>query len=106
MKLTIVYDRTYPTSKWIMKKSNVGKKYLCGIVDFKDDFNGATQFWLERLAAKVDKTKKETEWLNTSIKLSTDTFRELNIQEYIKLSNMLKKVGAKYNKKKDEFIKT
>jgi hypothetical protein len=104
MELTIVYDRINPTEKWIMKKSNIGKKYLCGIVNFKDDFNEATQFWLTHLTAKADKTRKETEWTNTSSKLPTDTFRELNMQEYIKLSNMLKKVGAKYNKKKDEFI--
>lgn len=104
MELTIVYDRIRPTEKWMMKKSNIGENYLCGIVNFKDDFNGVTKIWLEQLAIKADKTKKEEEWGRTSIKLPTDTFRELNIQEYMKLSNMLKKVGAKYNKKKNEFI--
>jgi len=105
MEFTIVYNRLNPIEKWIMKKSNIGKKCLCGIVNFKDDFNGVNNFWLERLVWKADKTKKETEWANTSIKLTTDAYRELNIHEYIKLSNIFKKVGVKYNKKKDKFIK-
>lgn len=39
----------------------------------------------------------------TMIKLDDDTYERLSIEEYIKLSDVLKRIGQRFNKKKGEF---
>lgn len=112
MELTVVYDNECPCQKWIMRKCNIGQKYLCGIVDFRDEVmkrnlkqaDYSMQPWviaLEKDQRNVDERKR----MGNSRIIPSDTFRQLNLSEYIMLSSLLKKAKFKYNKKKDEFIR-
>jgi hypothetical protein len=108
MELIVVFDRTSPNNKWLIRKNNIGQKYLCGVVDFRDNTNINFFYeasWLNALQLNANKEINEEEWKYTSRILPSDAFRNLNIQEYIKLGNIFKHHRVKYNKKTDEFIK-
>ena len=106
MELTVIYYNAIPSEKWIARKSNIGMNYMTGLADFRDDITKISRdkAWVNGLNRKVDKNEEE-HWILKSRILKTDRFRNLNIKEYIMLSNILKIFGYKYNKKKDEFIK-
>ena len=119
MNLQVVYNKESPTNKWIVWKRNIGEKSFYCMESFSDrtlkaligtkpnhrvnrsDFYDTPIVYVNRL--KNDQSKKKKEHLASTI-LSTDTYRNMTIFEYICLGFILKKGNVKYNKKKDEFI--
>lgn len=106
MELTVIYYNAIPSDKWIIRKSNIGMEHMTGLANFRDDITNicSDKEWVDMLNKKADKNEEE-HWIPKARILETDRFRNLNIEEYIMLSNILKIFGYKYNKKKDEFIK-
>jgi hypothetical protein len=102
----VIYYNAIPSEKWIIRKSNIGMNHMTGLANFRDDITGISRDkeWVNRLNKKANKNEEE-HWIPKSRILETDRFRNLNIEEYMMLSNILKKFRYKYNKKKDEFIK-
>ena len=101
MKLKIIYSTDDSTEKWIIREKNIQGKKLIGISDFSDMrintiFSIHDRVWLEYLINGV----------GNSHLISSDRFRNPTIEEYNTFSIILKMFGYKYNKKKDEFIKT
>lgn len=118
MKLKIIYDRERPKEKrWVIWERNIGQFFLGKTVWFKEIENAINEplhyfslpikVVVEKLMYDNHAKDGDTErfWNGNSSKLSTDTYRNLTMQEYNAISTLLKMVNMRYNKKKDQFVK-
>lgn len=123
-KFTTVYDINSPIySRWFLRNKNIGfvtigtkeknlQKYrgFFGLIGYnrilnfinvekqnKDGLNIKTQLTKEFDTSNADIS-------NCTIELPTDRLRKPNIEEYILLGTLFKKLELIYNKKKDTFI--
>lgn len=119
MNLQVVYNKESPTNKWIVWKRNIGEKHfycmerfsdktLKALIGTKPNNRVATVSFYDTPidyvnTLKNDQSKVKKLHLSSAI-LTTDTYRNMTIFEYICLGFILKKGNVKYNKKKDEFI--
>jgi hypothetical protein len=112
MEFITIYCNEDPQRKWFVRKNNIGKRFMSAIIEsnfmerYKHAFKEeeAKQYVRKLLKYKADKQEDETAWRYFTRKLSTDSFRNFTVQDYIEFSSLLKRIGMKYNKKKDTFI--
>lgn len=95
LKIKLVFDITFPSSKWLVWERNIAKNNFINIVDFRDVMT-LYQKQINRLGSTIG---------DKSAILPSDCFRKLEIQEYTKLGAALKSANVTYNKKKDIFIR-
>lgn len=114
--IQLIQDAIDEEDKWIVWKRNIGEKYFANIILFKDnvikkwlDFQHVESWLLNSFKLFTEEESKkhglEKDWHSKSAIRKEDVFRKFTPYEYINLSLVLTKMGYKYNKKKDEFIK-
>ena len=118
MDIQLIYNVQEPSLNWLIWKRNIGKELfgrmvsankfsLNEMIQAKDNNNYRCKTYIAALS--YDNHKKdgdcEINWRGRSHKLSTDACRNLTIEEYNALSQILLKANTRYNKKKDEFTK-
>jgi hypothetical protein len=114
MNIQLIFDAQEPSSKWLIWKRNIGKKFFGRMITvnkfslntiLQAKGNNSCKSYIAGLSYDSHKEDGDNEinWRGRSCKLSTDTYRNLTIEEYNTLSQILLKANARYNKKKDEF---
>jgi hypothetical protein len=117
MNIQLLYSIDDPDSKWIVWKRNIGKKYFGKMCTFSDllledmlhgkKSNEKVKGYIDTLSYDSHQNDGDNErfWHGNSKILASDTFRNFTFNEYIALSEILRKSKMRYNKKKDQFIK-
>lgn len=114
MNIQLIFDIQKPSTKWLIWKRNIGKKSFGRMVPankfslndiLQEKGNNRCDSYIAALSYDSHKEDGDCEmnWRVRSRILSTDTYRNLTIEEYNTLSQILLKANARYNKKKDEF---
>ena len=117
MNIQLLYNINAPHLKWIVWKRNIGKKHFGKMCSFSDQLledmqhgeksNERAKDYINALSYDNHQNDGNNEiyWYGNSRILKTDTFRNFTFNEYIALSEILRKSKMRYNKKKDQFIK-
>lgn len=116
MNIKLIYNSEAPNTKWLVWGKNIGKIFFGSLMGFtsfeilpfgrinKNSIISAIN-QLSYDCIELDGNVEE-KWKPRSRKLPSDTLRNFTVEEYLLLSMMLKTANVKYNKKKDQFIRT